>query len=134
MRDGILIYRTDDIDETIDFIKKIYKQLDKLGEKLVDNNLSKINEIGKCKASKKANITQKICFQNQLIQIPGISSKTANCLIKKYGSMKNLIEDMCFDTKEDVVEKLSVLKIGKKERSLGKKLSIKIYNYLIGED
>lgn len=133
MRDNILIYRTEDVNETIDFIKKIYIQLNKLGEKLINPNIFKIKEIGKCKPSKKGNITQKVCFQNQLMQIPGISLKTAESLIDKYGSMKCLIEDMCFDAKDDVIEKLSIIKIGKKKRSFGKKLSLKLYHYLIGE-
>ena len=134
LRDNILIYRTDNLDDSIEFIIKIFKQLEKIGNKIVNNDTSKIDEIGKCKPSKKGNITQKVCFQNQLMQIPGISSKTAESLINKYSNMKYLIEDMCFDAKEDVIDKLSIIKVGKKDRSLGKKISLKIYHYLIEQD
>ena len=133
IRDGLQVMKTNNIEETYQFIVNIFKNLPKYVCELYE---SVVNENSECqqplidnqlsyKTGKKDNITQQVCFENMLKQIPGISSKIANYLGDKYGNLNNFINDI-----EEQTESIKYLgEINYGPRRIGKKTAEKIHFY-----
>ena len=123
IRDNIHVYISKDIQHTIMFICKIYKQIVKNKKDYINNSIQSENTSTEntstentstentstedtstentstedtsyakyVKSSKKSNITPKICFINQLCQLPGISYISAKAIVEKYNTPKKFI-------------------------------------------
>jgi ERCC4-type nuclease len=91
IRDNIFVYISKDIHHTILFLTKIYKQLEKTKDVPPTATGEDTSYAQYIKPNKKANITPKICFINQLRQIPMVSYTIATVIADKYGTMKNLL-------------------------------------------
>lgn len=131
LRDKFYIIRSDSIDETITYLEKMYNRYCEFNSTMTDateyENISK-EEIAYCSAlnlKKKDNVTQKVCFINQLAQIPSISVKTAAAIVDKYQTMLALVT--AFNEEGETL--IANIMIGK--RKIGAKTSEKVYNYLI---
>lgn len=94
MRDNINVFHTNDQDETIFFLKSIYRKLDKQGNSFLHNksdyNQDLVNNLD-CSKSKSKNLNPKLCFQMMLNCIPTISNKTSERISNKFGSIYNFI-------------------------------------------
>jgi len=106
IRDNIYVYMSKDITHTIKFICKIYNQISKNKVDYIKPNISHQQEdstsyANYVKPNKKSNITPKICFINQLRQIPGISYNIACAIIDKYATTKDLVSNATY---EDLIE------------------------------
>lgn len=129
LRDKIKIIHSKDLQETCRYIELIIKRLEKNPEFFNDNTdnaqLSYENSI---KINKKQNMTPQLCQLTQLAQIPGLSVNSAKCVIEKYGSIKNLIQQ--YSNLDEDSGKLLLKDIECKSRKLGKVLSARIYEYI----
>ena len=140
IRDNLKIYQTKNIDETIEWIEKIYMKLLENPEKLLkkkinnDNNdkNQSINNINNqysefIKLKKKDNITPEICFISQLSQIPGISNTIAKHIVSHYKTMGQLCKELLENPQS--INEFKYLTETNKERKMGKK-GEKIYEFL----
>ena len=102
IRDNIHVYMSKSIEHTVMFLTKIYKQMEKNKDIFIKEKTSADEEktptdeedtsyAQYIKPNKKANITPKICFINQLRQIPGISYTIASTLAETYKNMHSLL-------------------------------------------
>lgn len=129
IRDRIPIIQTKNINDSIQWILRIYFKLIKL-EKIakipvIDLYLSSMM------SNKKENLTPELCFQNQLRQIPGISTKIAKIIYSKYPNFPKLIKSYEEIDEKDRPKFLANISTGK--RRLGPKLSTKIYNFIFNK-
>ena len=148
IRDNLKVYRTDNIEDTIKFIERIYDKLDKKPENLVRENDTLptvnigINYANTIKKKKKANLTTEICSIIQLSQIPGVSTNMSKVIIDEYGSIYNLCKKYAeYETNEnndaicgDILKELIMPISNSKTRKIGPKASVKIYNYLLNKN
>lgn len=155
IRDKFYVLHTQSVEETVVYIEKIYE---KLVEHSSNTNVSKNKEYNYCAAlsvKKKENITPKICFANQLAQIPSVSINVGLSVGEQYTSIKSLI-DAYQKIDNTQLEELPIQKTKKKleeaeyrellktemlkdipllnsERKIGKKASEMIYTFLTKE-
>ena len=149
LRDNIKIIKTDNLEETNNFLIRLINRL-KTKDDLIkitnsnnqinsnnndnNNNSNNINNnnqyLESIKSSKKKNINVKNCQILFLNVIPGISVKIANVIIEQYTSINNLINQ--YHRLENIKEKDELLKDVQitTKRKLGKVLSKKIYQHL----
>ena len=128
LRDGIKVYRTYSIEETVNFICKLLDKLKTDIDKYFKNGKQDISYAETLKKSKKANMTPELWFVCQLSLIPQVSENIATEISKNYPTLKNLI-DTYIKTPEHLQPiLLSDIKITEK-RKLGNKLSERIYYY-----
>ena len=131
LRDGLFVYRTKSIEDTVDIILKISDQLKKNGKYILENGKTnkqqKFDYINSLNQKKKENVNKNICFINQLCQVPGVSAKIGELIAIEYTCMSDLIR--CYETIKDPEKMLIDIPINDK-RNLGPCLSDRIYKYL----
>ena len=138
LRDGIKVYKTETIDETIEFIQRLYEKLNINGNDYFQyklNNITPQKYVSTLKKRKKSNITPKLWLIYQLSFIPQVSQKIAEVITEKYCNISNLILNY-ERTEENLREKLLEdliypIKNGKNRR-IGNKISKRIYYFLYG--
>lgn len=133
-RDGIKVYKTASIKETIYFIEKLFKKLEEDLEIFWKyNTVSNVEYSATLKIKKKDNVTSDLWFHKQLTLIPQISSKIAEIVTSNYKSVKELV--IKYETIEDINERKELLKdltymtSTGKSRKIGKKISERIYSF-----
>jgi len=133
LRDNIKVYKSENINETIRFIKNLVKKIKKQGLSFLEKKNCVYAQT--LKIRKKDNLTPEICFLYQLSQIPGVSYRIASVVAEKYPSMFELVKYYLNETEIDKRKiMLSDIKLklnNGKERRIGKKASINIYTYLV---
>lgn len=144
IRDNLKVYRTDNIEDTIKFIERIYDKLLKHPEKLLCKSCKsdEITYANTIKKKKKDNLTTNICSIVQLSQIPGISVNMGKVIIDEYGSIYNLCKkyaeyennENCNEICGYILKDLTMTLTNSKLRKIGPKASIKIYNYLCNKN
>lgn len=128
IRDNIKVFVTKDIQDTYHLISSIYKRIkDDPNKYLVHNeNVTKV-----CLKSK---VKSKIeCFENQLCQIPDISSKTAQAISKIYPSFKDLynaLNNKTDDEKLKVLKEITIQDTKGKSRKISEKVVKNIIHYV----
>lgn len=132
LRDNLKLYQTKNINETTEWIEKIYIKLLKTPEKLIREKVeTDSNQYSKCiKLKKKENITPEICFISQLAQIPSISDGIAKSIVCHYKTMGNLCKELLENPKS--INEFKYITKTNKEMKLGKK-GEKIYEYLFNK-
>jgi ERCC4-type nuclease len=141
LRDGLKVYKTASINETIKYIEKLFEKLKKDGDsfwKYENNNeISDSQYCSTLKTKKKDNMTHKIWFHKQLTLIPQVSSVIADTIIKHYPSVEQLVlAYSSLEDKKDCVKMLECLTFNTstgKTRKLGPKISEKVFEYLCPE-
>ena len=142
IRDNLKVYRTDNIEDSIRWIERIYDKLyknphcfRKASSSFIDICVSYTNTI---KKKKKDNLTPEVCSMIQLSQIPGISTNMAKTILDRYGSIYNLCKkyqvlettengkELCEHLLKDIKVPIS----NSKTRKIGLKGSSKMYHYL----
>lgn len=136
-RDGIKVYKTANIKETIYFIEKLFekfqKDLDTFWKYDNNNEISVAEYSATLKTKKKENMTPQIWFHKQLTLIPQISGKIAEVITEEYPSVKSLC--LKYSSIDSITEKINLLKELKYETSTGKtrkigpKISEKIFQF-----
>lgn len=139
LRDKIGIFFTRNVNETCQLILSIYNRIkDNPNEyifKKENNNIS-INSnvtIEKQICSKKIK-TANECWKEQLCQIPDISGKTADAILKEYPSMKQFYKVFMDCSKEEATKKLECIKTidpNGKQRKISSKCVQNIIHYVL---
>ena len=81
--------------------------------------------------------TAEECWKEQLCQIPDISGKTADAIIKEYKNMKEFYKAFMDCSKEDAIKKLECIKTidpNGKQRKISSKCIQNIINYVLFVD
>lgn len=136
LRDGIKVYKTSSISETVEFIRKLSEKLEKnISEYFTqeDHNISASEYSTKLKKNKKANMTPKVWFNAQLSLIPHITEKISEVVIAVYPSVSSLIlkyEQTPVELRERLLSNLTYTIKDGKTRRVGDKMSSRIYNFL----
>lgn len=118
-RDKIKVIRSKNVENTVEVIFDIHS---KFKTKKFEQTKGAYSEM--VKSVKKTNLTEDVWYITCLKGIPGVSEKTAQCIIIEFPSMKELINGFELNG-GSLLEKV---KVGK--RCLGKKTSDKIYGFV----
>ena len=138
LRDGIKVYKTSTIDESAEFIIKLYEKLEKDGDTYFmteDGKSSDSTYAATLKKSKKANMTPKIWFIAQLSLIPQVTEKVATIIVEKYQSVRMLLQEYENTPEHLRIKLLSDLTFtlaSGASRRIGDKMSARIYHFLYG--
>lgn len=134
-RDGYKVYKTENVEETIYFIERLIDKVKKdkkcvanLVEEITCQNVDYIDT--KILAKKKC-LTPEVYNQMVLLQIPGISKIFVETIMKKYSSIKKIINE--YDNLGSEKEKenlLTELELKGKKRKIGKVISKRVYEFL----
>ena len=127
VRDKLNVIMLNNTEETCLFIDKLYEKVKNefLGQMINVDGGSRVEYIDTIKLKKKDNITPTICYQLQLSQIPGVSSKIAKKIQEYYPNMLSLCQSYInIDNIKDKERMLTTIK------GIGKILSKRIYDYV----
>jgi len=138
LRDGIKVYKTSSMNESVEFLCKLHDKIEKNGDEYFNEKEQKTSSVeyaATLKKSKKANMTPTVWFIAQLSLIPQVTEKVAVEIIKKYPTVRELMKvyestpehlrakllsDITFSLKTD------------KTRRIGDKISSRIYQFFFG--
>ncbi len=138
IRDGIMIYRTRDLDETVHMIQHIGKNVEDHYEEIMKNYVGIVDtDYQVFKTVKKENMTEKVVFRAMLTMIPQISNTIADVLVEEFGNMEKMISQIREDTEDDswqMVKKISEMKYGSSKRRIGEVTAMKIVMNLFDID
>ena len=132
-RDGIKVYKTESMVESVNFIIKMKDKFDEDGDKFYSNiEISDEKYSSSLKKSKKANMTPNVWFISQLSLIPQVTEKIAVVIIEKYPRLVDLMVEY-ENTPEHLRPKLLAdltfeLQSGKTRR-IGDSISGRIYKF-----
>lgn len=127
LRDKIKVYKTNNLKETIGFIRKMYDSVQKKYDDFFVKEISIDTDYANTvKVKKKENHNPNVWYKQILLNIPQVSQKTADCIIERYPSLKKLYESV----DESVLKNLTYTTNTGKTRKLGPKLASKIVSYL----
>ena len=149
IRDNIYVYKTFTHQETCQTLEILYNKLLNQPETFIPENIlelpkqpvqSKITDFNYSeviKLKKKDNLTPEVCFITQLSQIPRISNNSAKQIVAKYKTMIQFCREWekykeTNDKPELYLKDFEIIGKNGKQRKLGKKASVKLYNYLFG--
>lgn len=141
---GFSVYKTDNLEETALWLLQITNKLMKkdilsyynntsvnnIDNKPNNNNKLEIEYCNNISKTKKLNITPDNIDIILLQQIPGISFITANALIEKYKSIKNLINNLTDENKNEFYNITIKNKDLDKSRKISKKVIENLFIYL----
>ena len=138
LRDGIHVYKTSTIDESVNFLYKLLEKLQKDGDKYFkdeEKSITSSEYSSSLKRSKKANMTPTVWFISQLCLIPQVTGKVAEEIVNIYPTVKDLLLEY-EKTPESLRKKLLsdikfFIKDGK-QRRIGDKMSSRIYEFFYG--
>ena len=137
LRDKIGIFFTRNVNETCQLIQCIYNRIkDNPNDYICKKDIHKGGEnviIEKQICSKKIK-TQNECWKEQLCQIPDISGKTADAILKEYPSMKDFYRTFIDCSKEEAIQKLESIKTidaNGKQRKISSKCVQNIIHYVL---
>jgi len=127
LRDKLKVYKTNNLKETVCFIKKMYDSVKKKHDEFFScEQKIDIDYANSVKIKKKENHNPKVWYKQVLLNIPQVSSKTADCIISQYPTFKQLYEGI--DKK--IIENLTYTTNTGKSRRIGPKLASKVHMYL----
>lgn len=151
-RDGFAVYRTQNIEETCEFIERFLdkflkdktKNLTHLITEDGEKVKSKLDYIDVKKVKKKNNMTPEVFHKLVLLQIPGVSQNFVDIIFKEYSSLRNILtayeniekleelsDDKKLKQKKYMLADLELKISNGKKRKLGKVISQRIYDFLI---
>lgn len=134
IRDQIPVYQAADMGETVEFIIDIAKRIPKYVGEIGKKDINEAEYAALLKAKKKENITGKVCYLNQLRQIPGVSANMAEKIAEKYATMSELIgEYRALDDEKARKAMLRDLRVAD-SRKLGPVVAERIYHYLFNKE
>ena len=123
-RDRITVIRTKDLHETINILVLLKDKL-KIFDDEEQNDNKNIRYDPNIQKVKKNNITKQSVYKAQLSCIPGISDKTADDIMRKFSSMKILVEH--YNNEETVSGQEKMLT---SIHGIGNIISKKVYEYM----
>ena len=130
LRDGIMVHKTHNMDETKFFIERLHAKLqtDAEGFWCSENNAT-TPYVATLKTKKKENVTPSLWFQMCLSNIPSMQTNAISAIIARYENIPRLIEAYASLEKENDREKL-LIGLGDGARKIGPQMSKRVYEYL----
>lgn len=137
IRDKLHVVKTDNLEDTFDFLLallvRVCKDPKKYVTKETESSKGEITVKKEDLITKHKITTKQDLFFYQLTQVPGISSKTAQAFVDKYDNMLSFYK--AFDNVKDANEKLKILKDitiddGSKKRRINAKVAENIIKYM----
>jgi crossover junction endonuclease MUS81 len=129
LRDNINIFHSQNISETIEFLKNIKLKFEKQGTTFIKKSTThEQNLYNSLKTKKQKNVTPYMVFKLQLSAIPGISEKSSEIIAKKYTNMKNFIIELSDLDEKDRIFLIKNIKGEKK--ILGIRIAENINNFI----
>jgi len=130
IRDNISVYHSQNLDESIMWLKKLYDKIDYIKEEnLITEEAEYVDTI---KLSKKSQLTTKTIFICQLTVIPGVSTKIADKIAEFYENMNCLIEAFKMNNNPDMMlANYEIIIKNNKKRKIGKVISKRIYDNIL---
>jgi crossover junction endonuclease MUS81 len=139
LRDGINVYKSNNINETIFLIQKLYNKIKKDGDLYwkydEKKQMTDVDYSSTLKTKKKLNLTSNVWFIHLLSSIPRVSETIANEIVKEYITLQNLINEYEKLNINDRPLMLSNIKLqlkNNKTKKLGDKISKSIYEFIYG--
>ena len=133
-RDGLNIYRTENIDETIYFIERLIDKTlkdKKCVSKLIKEVPDTLDYVDTKILTKKKCLTPEVYNQFILLQIPGVSKIFVDTILDKYSSIKKIIQEYNnLELEKDRENLFTNLELKGKKRKIGKVISKRIYEFL----
>jgi ERCC4-type nuclease len=140
LRDGIKVYKTDNINETIQYLEKLFDKLKKDGNDFFKYDEKKemgaVEYSATLKSQKKANLTPEVWFIRQLSLIPGITDKLAGEIVDIYPCLRRLVldyEELDEDERPGMLADITYTIPSGKKRRIGNAISARICEYVYGE-
>ncbi len=133
LRDKIGIFFTKNVNETCQLIMSIYNRIKDNPSDYICKKEGVNVTIEKQISSKKIK-TSIECWKEQLCQIPDISGKTADAIIKEYTTMKHFYKSFAECSKEEAIQKLESIKTidaNGKQRKISSKCVQNIIQYVL---
>lgn len=144
LRDDIKVYKTFDINETAEFIRKLFiklnKDIDKYFNTYNNNNIQHISPStysSTLKKVKKTNMTPEVWFLSQLSLIPHISQKISTVIVEKYSSVTNLVlayEKTPEHLRSKLLSDITYITNNGKSRRIGNKISERVYIFFYNNE
>lgn len=137
-RDGIHVYKTASMDETVNLLIKLQEKFDKeLSEFFADTDtpITETKYAASLKKQKKQNMTPTVWFMNQLCLIPQVTEKIAEKIVEKYPTLSSLMseyEKTPEKYRDGILADITYLIKDNKSRRIGEKVSVRIYQYIYG--
>lgn len=141
VRDRIPVLRTEDLNDTVRTLAKIYNTLLTHGPLVLANsqitanqsNITDADYVETLRPNKKENLTPDVCYLSQLTQIPGVSHIIANRIKENYPNFKALLTayDKIDDKASKILLKDLVLPTGRK---IGPVVSCRVYEYIMFDE
>lgn len=127
LRDNISVLESNSLENTYEIIMKIFNNIPKYIEQLLNKNIIKEDYVNCIQSNKKANLTKENIEILQLCVIPGVSKNIAKIILNYYGSLMILYNNIN-NNSDDIINEISELKNGK--RKLGNKFASKFINFI----
>lgn len=138
VRDRIPVLRTEDLNDTIKTLAKIYNTLLMHGPLVLANSQVTVNQsnitdadyVETLRPNKKENLTPDVCYLSQLAQIPGVSHTIASRIKESYPNFRALLSEYgkTDDKTAKILLKELVLPNGRK---IGPVVSGRVYEYIM---
>lgn len=138
LRDNIKVYKTNSLNETAEFIRKLsdklnkdYNSFFKDGDKIITQS----DYSSTLKKQKKANMTPIVWFVSQLSLIPQVSDVIAKVIIEEYPTPDALFtsyQDISEDLRDRMLAEITYSTKTGKSRRVGDKISSRIYKFFYG--
>lgn len=139
LRDGISVYKTAHINETVSYICRLAEKMEKEGDiffKKIATTMTDSEYSSVLKKKKKANMTPKVWFISQLSLVPQVTEKVASVITDAYPTPIQLINayNACNDVNsgEKMLADLTYTIANNKTRRIGKVMSKRIYDFMHG--
>jgi len=141
-RDNIKIHRTNSIEETSEFIIKLFSKIEDKNVFSIPNNVETKQEETKIESTtytstihkkKKENMTPENWFICQLSMIPQISDKIATVITKNYPTLLSLVlkyQSIDESERPNLLSDLTYDLSSGKKRKIGKVVSSRVYEFL----
>lgn len=133
LRDNINVFHTNNEEETVEFLDEFCKKITKQGIKFLHKKNTKEDSLFNNLKSKKKQIDTNMVYKLQLSNIPCISKKYADAIIKKYPTMIELItslKDMDDEKRIELIKNIKYRVSETKKRKLGIKVATNLNKYL----
>lgn len=136
IRDKIMIYRTDSLEDTYNLIRKMERNLENYIDDIVDDirNVERDKEYQIFKMNKKENYNGKIVFKGMLSIIPQVSNSITEVLYERYKNIDNMIQNLRNESNGDWLQMIKILgdiKYGSNQRRMGDIVAKKIILYIM---
>lgn len=135
LRDGIKIYKTTSINESVEFLRRLYQKINKDNDKYFLEELPRKEYHTTIKMNKKDNMCPKMWFMLQLSHIPQISNNQVKRIIEEYPNMNTLVTHYeMLEEKEKIcmLSNLTYTINNGQSRKIGPVISKRIYEYIYG--